>query len=80
MPWRWKRIEAIWAAERLGSSRRSVAASSNSSGCARTVPVSERVCGLSECQPVVRRLGDDGPAVQGNRFVVWSFHVVSFVS
>ena len=42
MPWRAKRIRAIWAAERLGSSRRSAAASSASSGWARTAPVSER--------------------------------------
>ena len=42
---------AIWAAERLGRSRRSAQASSMSSGCARTAPVSERTAGLRPSRP-----------------------------
>ena len=53
-PCRWNKIEAICAAERPGSSSRSAAASANSSGWARTVPVSARGEGSSASSPPVR--------------------------
>ena len=55
IPCRWNKIEAIWAAERPGSSRRSAAASANSSGCARTVPASARGEGRNASSPPARQ-------------------------
>jgi hypothetical protein len=54
IPCRWYKIEAICAAERPGSSRRSAEASANSSGCARTTPVSARGEGLRASSPPLR--------------------------
>ena len=50
-PCRWYKIEAICAADRPGSSSRSAAASANSSGWARTTPVSARGEGLRASSP-----------------------------
>jgi hypothetical protein len=51
-PWQWNRIDAIWAAERHRISKRSAAASANSSGCARTVPTLPRSAGMSASSPL----------------------------
>ena len=54
-PCRWYKIDAICAAERPGSSSRSAAASVNSSGIARTLPVSDRGDGRSASTPPARQ-------------------------